>query len=171
MAAAQYPIEIRQLARPLAENVPGWCWTLRFGINAASQVTDVPPYLIAAVIYQESGGNPDVEATVNTNGYLDEGLMQVNQLTQNELQHIYPGRFNGLVGSARNIMFGASYLRHMYDTAGQGNWAAALRAYNSGPNNVNMENLHAIGGAGDPNYVDRVFHWWDLISNGQGPNN
>lgn len=150
--------------------VPSWCEQLRHMINSASQKTNVPADLIAAVIYQESGGNINVDATANQNFGSDSGLMQVNQYTARELEQKYPARFAGINGPAKNIMLGASYLRDMYDNKGDRDWGITLRAYNSGPNGVDKTNLRARpAGTGDSTYVDKVLRFWSDISQGHDP--
>jgi LysM repeat protein len=154
----------------LNARVPGWCKPLRDMINSASQRANIPADLIAAVIYQESGGNVNVDATGNPNGGSDSGLMQVNQYTARELEQKYSDRFHGIGGSAKNIMLGASYLRDMYDTIADRDWGITLRAYNSGPNGVDKNNLRARpAGTGDSTYVDKVFRFWSDISQGNDP--
>jgi soluble lytic murein transglycosylase-like protein len=46
-----------------------------------------------------------------------------------------------------------------------GNWNEAVRAYNSGPNDVNPNNLSAVTD-GDPNYVTEVTRIASTIQNG-----
>ena len=159
-----------RLDTTLNGRIPGWCESLRGMINTASEKTGVPADLIAAVIYQESGGNINVDATGNPNGGSDSGLMQVNQYTANELQRKFPERFCGIGGSAKNIMLDDSYLRQMFDTMADHNWGITLRAYNSGPNGVDKNNLRARpAGTGDSTYVDKVFRFWTDISTGKDP--
>jgi murein DD-endopeptidase MepM/ murein hydrolase activator NlpD len=154
----------------LNRRVPGWCEPLRDMINAAAQKTNVPADFIAAVIYQESGGNINIDATQNPNGGSDSGLMQVNQYTAGELEQKYPDRFSGIGGSAKNIMLGATYLRDMFDTNADHDWGITLRAYNSGPNGVDKRNLRARpAGTGDSTYVDKIFRFWTDISTGNDP--
>jgi LysM repeat protein len=154
----------------LNERVPVWCEPLRKMINAAAQKTNIPADLIAAVIYQESDGNIDINATRNPNGGSDAGVMQVNEHTARELEQKYPGRFREIHGLPRNIMLGASYLRDMFDTIGDGNWGITLRAYNSGPDGVDKRNLRATpAGTGDSTYVDKVLAGWSDISSGRKP--
>ncbi|UJR11622.1 hypothetical protein I4U23_015803 [Adineta vaga] len=129
--------------------------------------TNVPADLIAAVIYQESGGDPNVQ-TWNPNGGADSSLMQVNQYTADELERKYPDRFRNVYGLSKNVMLGASYLRDMYDTVGDRSWGITLRAYNSGPNGIDKNNLRATpAGTGDRTYVDKVLRFWSDISEGR----
>lgn len=154
----------------LNERVPHWCEPLRHMINSASQKTHVPADLIAAVIYQESSGNINVDSTANPNSGSDSGLMQVNEYTARELEQKHPHRFHGISGCAKNIMLGASYLRDMYDSVGDRDWGITLRAYNSGPNGVDKNNLRARpAGTGDSTYVDKVLRFWSDISHGHDP--
>lgn len=151
--------------------VPAWCERLRHFINIAAGKANVPADLIAAVIYQESDGNINVNSTANPNGGSDSGVMQVNQHTANELRKKYPDRFIGISGLAKDIMLGSSYLRDMYDTVGEGySWPIALRAYNSGPYGVDKNDLRALPkGTGDRTYVDKVLRIWRDISTGNNP--
>ena len=64
----------------LNAKIPDWCKPLRQWINSAAKECNVPADLIAAVIYQESGGKLNVNSTTNANGGSDSGLMQVNPL-------------------------------------------------------------------------------------------
>jgi len=154
----------------LSRRVPGWCEPLRGMINAAAQQANVPADLIAAIIYQESGGNINVNATGNRDRGSDSGLMQINQYTARELEQKYPNRFYRIGGFAKNIMLGASYLRDMYDTNADRDWGITLRAYNSGPNGVDKNDLRARpAGTGDSTYVDKIFRFWSDISQGNDP--
>jgi soluble lytic murein transglycosylase-like protein len=154
----------------LNARAPGWCEPLRSSINSASQRTNVPADLIASTIYQESSGNINVNSTRNPNGRSDSGLMQVNEDTARELERKYPDRFQGISGSDKDIMLGASYLRDMYDTSANRDWGTAARAYNSGPNGVDNNNLRARpAGTGDSTYVDKVYRGWSDISQGNDP--
>ncbi|CAF1258769.1 unnamed protein product [Adineta ricciae] len=147
--------------------VPDWLGRLRDMVNAASQATGVPADLIGAVIYQESGGNVNVDSTWNPNGGGDSGLMQVNQYTADELERKYADRFRNLHGPAKNVMLGASYLKDMYDTVADRDWGITLRAYNSGPNGIDKNDLSALpAGTGDRTYVKKVLRFWSDISQG-----
>jgi LysM repeat protein len=170
LAPTGHPPPNARLDTTLNDKIPGWCEPLRHMINAAAGKAKVPADLIAAVIYQESGGNISVDATGNPNGGSDSGLMQVNQYTANELERKYPDRFAGIGGSAKNVMLGTSYLRDMFDTSADRDWGITLRAYNSGPNGVDKSNLRARpAGTGDSTYVDKIFRFWSDISTGNDP--
>ncbi|MDN7741872.1 lytic transglycosylase domain-containing protein [Burkholderia gladioli] len=110
-------------------------------IMSASQSTGVPPGIIAGQIWQESKG------IANTPG---GGLMQ---LGPNEFQQYGGGDISN---PADNIRAGANYMKDLANQFG-GNMGAALRAYNSGPNGVDLGNLNATpAGTGDPTYVQKV---------------
>lgn len=92
--------------------------------------------------------------------------MQINARTFQGLQQQYQILHNRqLADPATNILAGALYLRNMYDQFHH-NWEAALRAYNSGPNNVNLADLNQALNGTDPHYVARVMQIWNAISNG-----
>ncbi|WP_186091608.1 lytic transglycosylase domain-containing protein [Burkholderia gladioli] len=110
-------------------------------IMSASQSTGVPPGIIAGQIWQESKG------IANTPG---GGLMQ---LGPNEFQQYGGGDISN---PADNIRAGANYMKDLANRFG-GNMGAALRAYNSGPNGVDLSDLNATpAGTGDPTYVQKV---------------
>ena len=62
-------------------------------------------------------------------------------------------------------MAGALYLKEQREAFG-GDSGAGLRAYNSGPGNVNVNDLTDISktGTGDPTYVGKVLNFADIIS-------
>ncbi len=112
-------------------------------------------------------------ATVNGgNGLQDSGLMQVNSNTFADLQSKNPdllGPNASASNPADNIMAGALYMKEQLGDFG-GNMGAALRAYNSGPLNVNVNDLSDISktGTGDATYVNKVMNFASIISSGRG---
>ncbi|WP_206612523.1 lytic transglycosylase domain-containing protein [[Pantoea] beijingensis] len=142
----------------------------RQSINHAAKVTGMPASVIAAQIWAESRGNLSAASTNGGNGKTDSGLMQVNPDTYNEMKNENPGLLSGNPNSAENnIMAGALYLKQQTH-AFNGNIGAGLRAYNSGPDNVNLSNLSDISktGTGASPYVDNVLSYAKIISSGQG---
>ncbi len=93
-------------------------------IDEAAAATGLPPELIVAVIYHESGGNPRAVSRAGA-----RGLMQLMPRTARALGVSDP------FDPRQNIMGGARYLRNQLDRFG-GNIALALAAYNAGPANV-----------------------------------
>ncbi|PKM80501.1 MAG: hypothetical protein CVU89_13190 [Firmicutes bacterium HGW-Firmicutes-14] len=95
-------------------------------IEFAAGKYDTDPAIIAAIIEQESGGNP---SAVSRAGAV--GLMQ-----------LMPGTARGLgvdpYDPVQNIDGGTRYFLHQYRTFGS--VELALAAYNSGPNNVKNGN-------------------------------
>lgn len=100
---------------------------------------DVPPDLIAAVIYRESKFR---DQTSNAGA---RGLMQITPTTATEIEKLSGGQTfepEDLGDPDVNISYGTFYLDHLLERYG-GNEVAALAAYNAGPSNVD-----AWGGAG-----------------------
>lgn len=96
-------------------------------IRAAAARYELPPELIAGVIWQESRGNP---RAVSHCGAM--GLMQLMPATAANL-----GVLNAF-DPIQNIDGGAKYLRQMLDKFGRVDFAVA--AYNAGPGNVSKFN-------------------------------
>ncbi|ARJ41317.1 hypothetical protein B1H58_04360 [Pantoea alhagi] len=139
--------------------------------NAAAK-TGVPGEVLAAQIWQESRGSLGASTVNGGNGLQDSGLMQVNSNTFADLQRKNPdllGPNANANNPTDNIMAGALYMKEQLN-AFDGNMGAALRAYNSGPLNVNVNNLSDISktGTGDATYVDKVMNFSSIISSGQG---
>ncbi|ANF89279.1 Lytic transglycosylase (plasmid) [Pseudomonas antarctica] len=137
----------------------------RADIQEAAQKTGMPASVIAGQIWAESRGDSNASST-NVNGKTDGGLMQVNADTAAEMKSENPDKFNG-DAIHDNIMAGALYLRDQSKAFG-GDIGAALRAYNSGPDKVNRNNLADVGGVGDPDYVKNVQQFAQIIGSGQG---
>jgi hypothetical protein len=143
----------------------------REAIRNAAEKSGMPAEVIAGMIWAESRGNLSAQTTNGGNGLADSGLMQINSNTFADLKAKHPA----LLGDADvndpddNILAGALYLREQYD-AFDGDMGAALRAYNSGPNNVNMNDLSDISktGTGNPDYVEYVTGYARTIATGEG---
>lgn len=141
-------------------------------IQNAADKTGVPAEVLAAQIWQESRGSLGASTVNGGNGLQDSGLMQVNSNTFADLQRKNPDLLgpDADPNSPRdNIMAGALYMKEQLN-AFDGNMGAALRAYNSGPNNVNLNDLSDISktGTGDATYVDKVLNFANIIKTGQG---
>ncbi|WP_380184437.1 lytic transglycosylase domain-containing protein [Kalamiella sp. sgz302252] len=141
-------------------------------IQDAAQATGVPANVLAAQIWQESRGNLGAATVNGGNGLQDAGLMQVNSNTFADLQSKNPDLLgvNASPNNAHdNIMAGALYMKEQLG-AFDGSMGAALRAYNSGPNNVNTNDLSDISktGTGDATYVDKVMDFANTIATGKG---
>lgn len=141
-------------------------------IEKASKASGIDPAVLAGQIYQESRGDINASSTNGGNGLTDAGLMQVNENTFKDLQTKYPDLLKPDANPNNpddNIMAGALYMKDM-KAQFNGNDGAALRAYNSGPENVNLSNLSDISkyGTGDSTYVDKVQNFATIIKSGSG---
>ena len=141
-------------------------------IMHAARETDQPPEVLAGQIWQESRGKIDATTVNGGNGLSDSGLMQVNSNTFADLQSRYPHLLGSDASPANpkdSIMAGALYLKEQRQAFG-GDLGAGLRAYNSGPGNVNVNDLTDISktGTGDATYVGKVLNFADIISSGKG---
>lgn len=141
-------------------------------IMNAAEKTGVPPEVLAGQIWQESRGKADAVTVNGGNGLSDSGVMQVNSNTFADLQSKNPqllGPGASPSNSSDSIMAGALYMKEQLNAFG-GNMGAALRAYNSGPGNVNVNDLKDISktGTGDATYVDKVMKFANTIASGNG---
>lgn len=125
----------------------------RSEIESASKRCNVDPALVAAVMRQESIGDPSVCSKAGACG-----LMQLMPATAKEVR--VADRFD----PAQNVRGGACYLRQMLDRYG-GDVRVALAAYNAGPGNVDK-----YGGvppfAETQKYVRRVTAFYREIVSG-----
>lgn len=149
-------------------HLPAQLEPYRQDIVDASNATGVPGNVIAGQIWAESRGNLNSSST-NVNGKTDAGLMQVNADTFAQLKRDNPALLgNADVNNPRdNIMAGALYLRDQTNAFG-GDISAGLRAYNSGPDKVNRNDLADTGGVGDPGYPANVLKFAEIIGSGRG---
>jgi len=131
-------------------------------ILAASKASGVDANLITAVIMNEAKGR----FQDGINGTLQYGLMQVDPNTYKlELQPKYHLSGDNINDPQINIMAGAFHLKE--NIAQFGSIPVALRAYNSGPNGVDRNNLSALpSGTGTANYVDSVMQNYNLVKGG-----
>lgn len=155
----------------LGPGLPPQAEPYRDMIEEASRRSGVPASLLAGLIHDESRWDPGA-ATNNPNGRGDTGLVQMNDNTFAALQARHPelqGRDKN--DPATNILAGAFYLADMKEEMkqkyGKDSWEIALRAYNSGENGVDPNNLSNLpAGTGTANYVEKVMRYWKIIDEG-----
>ena len=97
-------------------------------IRHYSRIHDLDPNLVRAVIYVESGGDPDA---VSTDGAI--GLMQLMAGTADDMGVKSPQE------PAQNIFGGTRYLSRLVERFGS--LELALWAYNAGPERVKRKQL------------------------------
>ena len=115
------------------ERVESHAEALRF----AARESGHDPYLLAGLMYVESGGDP---AAVSSASAL--GLMQLKEATAAEQAtrlglREAPTRETLLADSLLNVRLGAAYLRWLLEYR-DGDLEHALVSYNAGPGNVNQ---------------------------------
>jgi len=119
---------------PLAEAPPEF-WRLAFPIpylkalQRYSAASRLDPYLVAAIIRQESEFDPKAVSSAGA-----RGLMQIRPATGREwMRKLRMGRYraSSLFSVDVNLRIGTAYFRETLDSLGD-NLAAALAAYNAG---------------------------------------
>jgi len=125
-------------------------------INQAALEFNISPAMIAAVIAQESEGNPKAGSYAGA-----RGLMQIIKLTWTWLM----GRERGTTVPQNpderedpllNVRMGTKLLRYLQDKH-DGNWIKTLASYNAGSSRCGRGKTYA----GDPCQPDR----WGLVTN------
>jgi soluble lytic murein transglycosylase len=151
---------------------PGWWvrlwYPLRYEaiVRGHAQNYRLDPALVAAVIYQESKFQADVESS---SGAI--GLMQLLPDTAKGIAiHTGGNRFRvqDLYTPEINVRYGSWYLRHLLDK--YGDERSALAAYNAGQENVDEWRREGkrIAFAETRHYVGRVEHLKTLYRRGYG---
>lgn len=98
-------------------------------VLAASEVNDLPPALVYAVIRTESGFNPDAQSHVPAHGLMQitKDTFEWAQMRTGEKEQL---RFDDLFGSELNIRYGTAILRLLLEEFGSEQ--NALCAYHAG---------------------------------------
>lgn len=131
-------------------------------IRKYAKKNGIDPYVVMALIHQESAFNPKAHSSVGA-----MGLMQLMPATARELGNQIHGSFSAsrLENPEFNIELGTHHLKHMIDLFG-GNVQLAVASYNAGQGNVMKwrrgnrrpmdELLESIPFPETRNYVKRV---------------
>lgn len=140
-------------------------------IKNAADKSGMKPETLAGMAWAESRGKSSASTVNSGNGGNDTGVFQVNDSTAKAMYAKYPDKFDGsdLSTTKNNAVAGALYLKDMTEQFG-GNEAAGLRAYNSGPGNVNIKDLSDISktNTGAAPYVDNVQKFAEIMKTGNG---
>lgn len=122
---------------------PTWYVRVRYPVNYETYVVaharnyDLPPALVAAVIWQESRFDPEARSEAGA-----VGLMQLTRRTAEGIAQRTGGhRFEqrDLLDPEINIRYGCWYLEHLhekYADGGDGDFTLTLAAYNAGQGRV-----------------------------------
>jgi soluble lytic murein transglycosylase-like protein len=130
-------------------------------LEAAAQMSNVPPWLLAGLVRQESAWNPRARSAA---GAL--GLAQVLPGAGAEVARDLPASVaarGDLFDPARNVAVGAALLaRWRRDFSGS--WEAALAAYNAGERRI-RETWEITGRKGGPFFVEalEIPETWDYV--------
>lgn len=90
-------------------------------LDAASEKYGIPANILKAVAWQESGWN---QKALSFDGQHGKGVMQID-----DRFHAF-ARTSDVFDPAKNIDYGAKYLKDLYEKTGS--WAGALKRYNGG---------------------------------------
>ncbi|HXE73124.1 MAG TPA: transglycosylase SLT domain-containing protein, partial [Candidatus Nitrosotenuis sp.] len=90
-------------------------------LEAAAQKYGIPPNILKAVAWQESGWNP---RALSFDGQHGKGIMQID-----DRFHEF-ARTPDVFDPAKNIDYGARFLANLYKQTGS--WSGALKRYNGG---------------------------------------
>jgi soluble lytic murein transglycosylase-like protein len=126
---------------------------------------DLEPAVIAAIIYTESRGNPNLQKYLENKGDFVYGLMQI-RLTTAVLELGYNGKSADLLQPAVNIGLGSMYLKFLRDK--YGSMMDAISSYNQGNPGKNNDGSYKNQG-----YVNAVLNlvgtyrksFWTLFPN------
>ncbi len=119
-------------------DLPREFWDLLYPLDFTRQVrrhaalNHLNPYLVMALIRQESAFNPKATSPSNA-----RGLMQILPPTVTRSKHYQRIAARRLYDPAYNLRFGCAYLRELIKRF-DGNVAEALAAYNAGPSRVSQ---------------------------------
>jgi len=129
-----FPFHVAATGDLLPEDVWRILYPLKYWeyVERYSRERSLDPYLVAAIIRQESTFNPVVKSRAGA-----RGLMQIMPTTGKIISRQEGTRFRwqALIEPEANIRMGTLYLRRMLDTFG-GRVDYALASYNAGPHRV-----------------------------------
>jgi soluble lytic murein transglycosylase-like protein len=130
-------------------------------LEAAAEMSHVPPWLLAGLVRQESAWNPRARSAANA-----LGLAQVLPDAGAEVARELPaavGTRGDLLDPARNLAVGAALLAR-WRRSFPGSWEAALAAYNAGERRIRAT-WETAGRKGGPLFVEalEIPETWDYI--------
>lgn len=134
------------------QNVAAWKADI---VRAAQAWPPVSPSLLAGLVQEESGGNPNAVSVTGA-----QGLTQLEPATARSLSVTNP--FNPL----QNLLGGAHYLQMQYRSFA--NWTDALIAYNGGPGAVANPTASERAYAANVQALAVQYAAWDASSGSPG---
>ncbi|ABR48219.1 Lytic transglycosylase, catalytic [Alkaliphilus metalliredigens QYMF] len=143
----QYYMSVRWGIRALREKNSRQAYELTYQkpfeneVLAAAEEFEIDPYLIWAVMREESHYRPDVFSIAGA-----QGLMQIMPATGEDIANRLRVSYTNedMLNPEKNIRFGTFYLRSMLNMF-SGDIDKALAAYNGGPGNVRKWSGTSIG--------------------------
>ncbi|MFN3476193.1 MAG: transglycosylase SLT domain-containing protein, partial [Candidatus Methylomirabilales bacterium] len=143
--------------RPKAEPIPGfWSYLFPLGyfplIKSEASTVDLDPYLVLAVIREESAFQKDAVSWAGARGLM-QLLPQTAELMAKEMKLAKPP-LDGLDSPPLNIALGTRYLSHLLQEF-SGDLALALAAYNAGPHQVRRW-LEKYGSASPEVFIEEI---------------
>lgn len=137
---------------------------LRAPIQAAAMASGVSANVLAALVWAESRAQVDVAGG---------GLTQMGEPEFQRMKAAHPQIVGSLSDAGANVMSAAFYLLEMRELMQQqykrNELGIVLRAYNSGSNGVDPNNLSRLpAGTGDAQYVTRVTQFAQIVATGKG---
>ena len=137
---------------------------LKDAIEGAAAASGVAADVLAGVIWDESRADPTVAGG---------GLMQIGPDEFAAQKAAHPQVVGESTDAAANAMAGAFYLVQLQGVMAQkykrDDLGITLRAYNSGENGVDPNDLSALpAGTGTAAYVTQVTHYIAIIASGTG---
>jgi len=111
----------------------------RYTISNACGIYDVPPEIVARLLWIESRFNPKAVGGPNRDGTVDYGIAQINSAYLDDFKWRYKMPHLDPFNADDSIWFAVKHLRVLFEQTG--NWWLAVASYNAGLNAVLSGNI------------------------------